>query len=269
MVGGFVQESLADNDSSNPSICFPDFGGNNMYICILFISLRHIFHHLLFFSCGSMEGWGRSSRLSLLTQPLEIGALGGFSRKRQFKSHSLVILLFWFQYWEAVKTRIVVRFVVLSCPRSSMPTLALLVREAYAYQNGWNFGKVPKGGGDHFQSKNLCCKIWTFKRGFFGMKMTQKGFFRVCFFNNLKRKIRTGHIGKQDTFDPHPPLEMFQKSSALVMAGFPISQFLVKYFRKWLKSKNGITSIPLPPPPPRFEHLWCGFFIRFGRRMLP
>ena len=27
------------------------------------------------------------------------------------------------------------------------------------------------------------------------------------FFNNFKRKIRTGHIGKQDTFDPppHPP----------------------------------------------------------------
>ena len=35
--------------------------------------------------------------------------------------------------------------------------------------------------------------------------MIQKGFFRVCFFNNLKRKIRTGHIGKQDTFDPPPP----------------------------------------------------------------
>ena len=26
------------------------------------------------------------------------------------------------------------------------------------------------------------------------------------FFNNLKRKISTGHIGKQDTFDPPPPL---------------------------------------------------------------
>ena len=28
------------------------------------------------------------------------------------------------------------------------------------------------------------------------------------FFNNLKRKIRTGHIGKQDTFDPPPPLPL-------------------------------------------------------------
>ena len=29
------------------------------------------------------------------------------------------------------------------------------------------------------------------------------------FFNNLKRKIRTGHIGKQDTFDPSPPPSPF------------------------------------------------------------
>ena len=44
------------------------------------------------------------------------------------------------------------------------------------------FGKVPKGGrGGHFQSKNLYCKIWTFKKGFFSMKMIQKGLFRVCF----------------------------------------------------------------------------------------
>ena len=32
------------------------------------------------------------------------------------------------------------------------------------------------------------------------------------FFNNLKRKIRTGHIGKQDTFDPQQNLAYTQRA---------------------------------------------------------
>ena len=55
------------------------------------------------------------------------------------------------------------------------------IREGSGYQNGWIFGKVPKGEGGHFYSKNLCCKIWTFEQGFFGIKMIQRGIFRVCF----------------------------------------------------------------------------------------
>ena len=47
------------------------------------------------------------------------------------------------------------------------------VREGWRLQNGWIFGKVPKGGGGHFQSKNLCCKIWTFKQGYLTMKLIQ------------------------------------------------------------------------------------------------
>ena len=27
--------------------------------------------------------------------------------------------------------------------------------------------KFQKGGGAHFQTKNLCCRFWTFKQGFF------------------------------------------------------------------------------------------------------
>ena len=47
------------------------------------------------------------------------------------------------------------------------------------------------------------------------------------FFNNLKRKIRTGHIGKQDTFDPPPPhplplRNMSKNSFVLVGLPFPI-----------------------------------------------
>ena len=45
------------------------------------------------------------------------------------------------------------------------------------------------------------------------------------FFNNFKRKIRTGHIGKQDTFDPASPLplpNMSKNSFVLVGLPFPI-----------------------------------------------
>ena len=40
--------------------------------------------------------------------------------------------------------------------------------------------KFQKGGG-HFQSKNLYCKIWTFKQGFFSMKVIQKGLLGYVF----------------------------------------------------------------------------------------
>ena len=63
----------------------------------------------------------------------------------------------------------------------SQPFLSTRFREASPYQNVWIFGKVPKGGGGHFQSKNFCCKFWTFEQGFFGIKMIQRGIFRVCF----------------------------------------------------------------------------------------
>ena len=46
-----------------------------------------------------------------------------------------------------------------------------------------NFRKSSKGGGGHFQSKNLCCKIWTFKQGYLTMKLIQRGLFRLCLKN--------------------------------------------------------------------------------------
>ena len=45
--------------------------------------------------------------------------------------------------------------------------------------------KFQKGGGGHFQSKNLCCKIWTFKQGYLTMKTaTFEGF--VASLKNLQ-----------------------------------------------------------------------------------
>ena len=78
-----------------------------------------------------------------------------------------------------------------------------------------NFRKSSEQG--HFQYKNLCCKIWTFKQGFFGMKIENdtKGVFQGMCFNNSMRKIKTGHIGKQDTFDPPPPFGNFPKNHPL------------------------------------------------------
>ena len=38
------------------------------------------------------------------------------------------------------------------------------LRDVLSHQNRWFFfGKFPKRGGGHFQSKNLCCRFWTFK----------------------------------------------------------------------------------------------------------
>ena len=45
--------------------------------------------------------------------------------------------------------------------------------------------KFRRGGGGHFRSKNLYCKIWTFEQGYFGMKIIKNGLFRVCFSTNF------------------------------------------------------------------------------------
>ena len=34
--------------------------------------------------------------------------------------------------------------------------------------------KFQRGGGGHFQSKNLCCRFWTYKQGFLSMKVEEK-----------------------------------------------------------------------------------------------
>ena len=99
------------------------------------------------------------------------------------------------------------RFRVASFQRTYEHPRPLKYRDAFPYQNRWIFGKVPKGGWgwgsipiQKFMLQNL--DIWT---GLFWHKNDTKEYFQGMFFNNLKRKIRTGHIGKQDTFDPPPP----------------------------------------------------------------
>ena len=75
MVGwGLYRKAWQDNDScSNPSICFPGIGGNNMYIYILFISLRHFFNHLFMY-----VGWGGLLCHLYLHSILRLGLWGAF-----------------------------------------------------------------------------------------------------------------------------------------------------------------------------------------------
>ena len=79
---------------------FVSFRGKNMYI--------HFF--AIIFSCWLGRGGGGL----LLTQHLEIGARGGFSWKYKLISPSLLVLLLEIQYWEVVKTEMLVSFVI-SC----------------------------------------------------------------------------------------------------------------------------------------------------------
>ena len=73
------------------------------------------------------------------------------------------------------------------------------------------FSEKFQGGGGHFQSKNLCCKIWTFKQGYLTMKLIQRGLFRLCFFNNCIDKNQNKTHFEEDTSESSPPLELFRK----------------------------------------------------------
>ena len=48
------------------------------------------------------------------------------------------------------------------------------IRDGWQYQNGWILEKFQRGAGGHFQSKNLCCRFWTYKQGFLSMKVEEK-----------------------------------------------------------------------------------------------
>ena len=37
-----------------------------------------------------------------------------------------------------------------------------------------NFSAIFHKGGDHFESKKLCCRFWTYKQGFLSMKVEKK-----------------------------------------------------------------------------------------------
>ena len=79
------------------------------------------------------------------------------------------------------------------------------LRDAFPFQNGWIFGKVPKGGGGHFQSKNLYCKIWTFKQVYVTMKLIQS----VARLKNLQYNFPKMRGGSQRPFGTFPKIHPF------------------------------------------------------------
>ena len=68
--------------------------------------------------------------------------------------------------------------------------------------------------GDHFQSKNLYCKICTFKQGYLTMKLIQRGLFRLCL-KNLQYNFPKMRRGSKDVWN------FSENSSVLEGVGFP------------------------------------------------
>ena len=80
-----------------------------------------------------------------------------------------------------------------------------LVRDRSGHQ-WWIFGKLPKRGGDNFQSKNTCCRFWTYiYRAVFG-RFPRKIFLKwrgegqrlwkfICF-GTLIRPLEKNTIGR-------------------------------------------------------------------------
>ena len=83
-----------------------------------------------------------------------------------------------------------------------------------------NFRKSSKRGGGHFQSKNLYCKIWTFKQGYLTMKLIQRGLFRLCFSTIVLIKIKTRYIFKK-AVRLAPSFEGFVASLKNLQYNFP------------------------------------------------
>ena len=65
--------------------------------------------------------------------------------RRQVQKTDNIVLILW---WPITLTTIVIALLI------------TILREGSGYQIGWIFEKLPRGGGGHFQSKNLCCRFW-------------------------------------------------------------------------------------------------------------
>ena len=71
-------------------------------------------------------------------------------------------------------------------------------------------GVVGLGGGGHFQSKNLCCKIWTFKQGYLTMKLIQSN----SQFKKIATQLSENEGGGQRPFGTFPKIHPFWMGSA-------------------------------------------------------
>ena len=102
---------------------------------------------------------------------------------------------------------------------SDLPCL----RDKSWYQNGWISGKLPKGGGGHFQSKSLNCRFWNFNQGWvFDHEIDAKESFQDMFFLTIVlRKSNQDKHWRGHFWPPPPYLEMFEKIILLVTPSIP------------------------------------------------
>ena len=104
-------------------------------------------------------------------------------------------------------------------PQFGFCNSSILLREGWRLQNGWIFGKVPKGGGVISNPKIYVADFGHLNRAFWAW--------------NWYKRVISGYVfqqlywekSKQDTFwrgpPPHPLWNFSKNSSVLEMSSFP------------------------------------------------
>ena len=127
---------------------------------------------------------------------------------------------------------------------------------SWSRNKGWvrltdrmNFRKSSeRGGRGHFQSKNLYCKIWTFKQGFLTMKLIQKGLLRICFHPITMLNIWTTCISWEiGSYNTQKSLQMNIRTFVAILSWNPQYNFpkmrggvkgRLERFRKFIRFGN-------------------------------
>ena len=92
-----------------------------------------------------------------------------------------------------------------------LPQFSLIyLREARPDQNGWIFGKVPKGGEGSFPIQKFILQILDLQTGLFEHEIDTKGSFQGMFFNNCIEKNQNKTHFKEGTSEP-PTLFGFKR----------------------------------------------------------
>ena len=98
------------------------------------------------------------------------------------------------------------------------------------------FSEKFQGGGVHFQSKNLCCKIWTFKQGYLTMKTaTFEGF--VASLKNLQHNFPKRRGGSKAVWN------FSENSSVLEEVGIPYLHCVISINNAYFQSRYLLYSL--------------------------
>ena len=102
------------------------------------------------------------------------------------------------------------------------------------------FSEKFQGGREgHFQSKNLCCKIWTFKQDYLTMKF--EGF--VDSLTNLQHNFPKMRGGDQSPFGPFPKIHPFWKGSPSLIYLCKLNKTLQEERNYWIASMRDLSKL--------------------------